>query len=183
MVPRYENIPLELRSLAEQHVAALRQFDIDSGQYECMKYGYRKKTGILRLSCSKDPVEHKIALLPSVEDRAICTTALNFLLSTSSSSYEKFYDMPNLYPFTTWCDTIHDGSSDRKSSKISFITKCLSEVIDYSLHFNLLPFQCDRWLYKTITGAIHSSPLSTTKPVSAFQALQDKPFPKGYWDF
>ena len=85
MVPRYENIPLELRSLALLHVAALRPFDIDSGQYERMKYSYRKKTGILLLSCSKDPVEHKIALLPSVEDRALCTTALNFLLSTSSS--------------------------------------------------------------------------------------------------
>ena len=210
MVPRHENIPLELRSLAELHVATLRPFEIDSGRYERMKYGYRKKTGILRLSCSKDPVEQKIALLPSERDRDICTTALHFLLSTSSSSYKKFYDMrndfasahkepnifdvykwegiecalwPNLYPFTTWCDTIHDGSSDRRSSKISFITKCLSEVIDYSLHFNLLQFQFDRWLYKTITGAIHSSRLSTNKPVSAFQALQDKPFSKGYWDW
>ena len=154
IVPLLENIPTALRSLTGVHVQALRPFDIDCGHYKCMKYGYRKKTGVLRLSCSKEPVESKIAMLSSAEDRSICTRALHFPLSNSSSSYNKFYAMrndflanntqpnyfdvykwegiecvlwPNLYPFTSWCDTIHDGSLDRRGAKISFIKKCLSQ--------------------------------------------------------
>ena len=88
-----------------------------------------------------------------------------------------------MYPFTSWCDTINDGCSDRRSCKISFLTKCSSFIVDYSLNFDLLSFHFDRWLYKTITGAIHTSHNNSQETVSAFQALQDKPFSKGYWDW
>ena len=210
VVPLVQNIPVQLRSLTNVQIEALRPFYIDCGQYKRMKYGYRKKTGIFRIVCSKESIERKIEMLPTEQDRAICTTALHFLLSNPDSSYKKYYDMrvdllnvkaeptifdvykwdaiecalwPNLYPYTSWCETIHDGSSDRKSSKISFLFKCLSSIIDYTLHFELLQFQFDRWLYKTITGAIHSSRNTANNSITAFQALQDKPFSKGYWDW
>ena len=210
IVPLFSDIPFLLRALRRLHVEALRPFHITSGTYQRMKYGYRKKTDIFRLSCPKLPVVQKIAMLSSEHDQTICITALNYLLSNSHSSYRKFYDLgnqflrdntdpnifdvytwegiecalwPHLYPFTSWCETIHDGSSDRRSSKISFLAKCLSALLDYSLTFDLLQFHFDRWLYKTITGAIHSSRSTTMKVIPAFHALQDKPFSKGYWEW
>ena len=97
----------------------------------------------------------------------------------------EFAIWPNLYPFTSWCESIHDGGEHRQSFKISFIAKCFSQVVDYSLNFELLQFVFDRWLYKTITGAINSCRLYSNEDAlsSAFYALQDKPFSVGYWDW
>ena len=44
----------------------------------------------------------------------------------------------------------------------------------------------DRWLYKTITGAINSTRIlspNSGRPPPPFYALQDKPFSIGYWDW
>ena len=188
VVPLIQQIPLELRHLSTTQIKALRPFDIDS----------------------KQSVEQKILNLDSEDDRQMCSVALKCLLHNSSSSYKHFYDRreqlvnsrqepslfdvyrwngiecalwKNLYPFTSWCDTINDGCSDRQSWKISFLTKCSSSIVDYSLNFDLLSFHFQRWLYKTIMGAIQTSHNNSQETVSAFQALQDKPFSKGYWDW
>ena len=212
IVPNIADIPPELRCLEPHHVKALRPFDVDTGTYKRMQYGYRKKTCTLRFTCSKASVNAKIAALPSEEDRLICMRALQFLLASPNSSYKKFFDIrndlvtqgkepnifdvykwvgiecaiwPNIYPFTSWCESIHDGGEHRRSSKISFIAKCFSPLLDYSLNFELLQFVFDRWLYKTVTGAINSCCLNRTEDAlsSASYALQEKPFSIGYWDW
>ena len=177
-----------------------------------MEKGYWKKSSVLRLTCSSSSVEDKIATLLSDEDRAICTDAYNYLMASPNSSYKQYVDKrdclvelgkhpnifhvyawagiecalwPHLYHFTSWCESIQEGRDNPASSKISFVAKCLSSVLDYSHSFELLQFVFDRWLYKTVTGAINSSRLNNTQDAlcSAFYALQDKPFSVGYWDW
>ena len=131
IVPNIADIPAELRCLEAHHVKALCPFDVDTGTYKRMQYGYRKKTCALRCACSKLSVETKIAALPLEEDRIICMTALHYLLETQNSSYKQFFDIrndlfdqgkelnifdiykwvgiefaiwPNLYPFASWCE-------------------------------------------------------------------------------
>ena len=157
-------------------------------------------------------VPEKIQALSDLEDKRICQTAYDYLMSSLSSSYLKYHAMraefiydhkepsvfamytwegiecalwPHLYPFTTWCESIHDGHTSRKSSKVSFITKCLSAIIDYCLDFDLLQYVFDRWLYKTITGAINTyrSISQSQSQSAAFLALEDKPFSTGYWQW
>ena len=92
---------------------------------------------------------------------------------------------PNLYHFTSCCESIHDGGEHGQSSKVSFIAKCFSPLLDYSLNFELLQFVFDSWLYKIITGAINSCRLNRIEDAlsSAFYALQEKPFSIGCWDW
>ena len=40
----------------------------------------------------------------------------------------------------------------RLSSKLMFRAKSDSEIVDFSNNFQLLQFQFDRWLYKTVSG-------------------------------
>ena len=44
---------------------------------------------------------------------------------------------------------------------------------DYSLHYYLLQYQFDRWLFKTITGAVNSSKVAGCSPN---RSLENKPF-------
>lgn len=64
---------------------------------------------------------------------------------------------PHLYPYYEWCETKLSHNNNRKSAKASFTLKILSEVLDYSMDFELLQFVYDRWLFTTITGAIFSA--------------------------
>ena len=57
---------------------------------------------------------------------------------------------PNLYPYTTLCKSVLSGKESRLSGKILFHTKLFSEIIDYALHFDLLQFQYDRAMYKSL---------------------------------
>lgn len=212
IVPDKESIPIELRDLKLQHIIALRPFTIDTGKYEVMKHGYRRKTAIFRLTCSIISVEDKIQSLQSPTDKEICSNAFHYLKGSRLSSYSSFLDMretflreqrqptvfdvfkwkgiecalwPNIYPFTSWCESIHDGVESRKSSKKSFLTKCFSPVLDYSFNFSLLQFVFDRWIFKTVTGAINSAKIFSAKNAQslAFNSLQDKSFCKGYWQW
>lgn len=64
---------------------------------------------------------------------------------------------PHLYPFYEWCETRLSGNSSCESAKISFTLKILSEILDYSLDYDLLEFVYDRWLFTTVSDAISSS--------------------------
>ena len=128
--------------------------------------------------------QEKINALTDNDDKSICQGAYNYLMSTDDSSYKYYLNKreellsnnespnifeiyrwtgiecalwPHLYPFTSWCDTFQEGQGARKSSKIPFLTKCFSPIIDYCKNFELLHFVFDRWIYKTVTGAINSS--------------------------
>lgn len=85
---------------------------------------------------------------------------------------------PHLYPYYEWCETKLSHNNNRKSAKASFTLKILSEVLDYSMDFELLQFVYDRWLFTTITGAIFSARKFQT---SAATTLAKKIFSNEYW--
>ncbi len=72
-------------------------------------------------------------------------TSLN-LFNFSDNQGIEYALWPNLYPFSTWCESNISDSGSRLSMKVSFDTKLLSEILDYALHYDLLQFQYDRSL-------------------------------------
>ena len=85
---------------------------------------------------------------------------------------------PTLYHSRKLCETLLEGQSNRASSKLSYMHKVLSPVVDYSMDFDLLQFTYDRWLFKTVTGAINASKASGCSPNCG---LQQKSFSATFW--
>ena len=71
-----------------------------------------------------------------------------------------------------------DGRESRLSSKISYMTKLMSEIADYGLIHELLHFHCDLWLWQTVGGAI---PQGTKMKCTPNKALKSKTFSTEYW--
>ena len=59
-VPRYKDIPKQLRGLRLKQIVALLLLTIHCGECDKSPMGYRKKGGMFRISWSKDSVEDKI---------------------------------------------------------------------------------------------------------------------------
>ena len=205
IVPLPSLIPEQLLDLSHHDVCILRPLDLHTGEYERQRFGYRQKNGKCHVTWSKLSVEEKINSMPDSENKAKCLRAYNFLMSFNRSSYSSFlrkrqsslshnskinlYEIkdiagiectlwPNLYPFTAWCDTVHDGTDTRLSQKVSFLTKVKSCILDYSLSYELLQFNFDLWLFKTVSGAIATARHMKCSPATA---LDNKIFSSGYW--
>ena len=139
---------------------------------------------MLSINVPETTVEQCINMISNDTARDRCTTAYHFLMNDNNSSYriyvEKHQNLlsscqkplktdlflwqgidcalrPNLYPFTEWCESLLGGSLDRSSCKISFITKCLGPILDYCQNYNLLHFIFNKYMFKTITGAIKTA--------------------------
>ena len=206
-VPRFHEIPKQLLNLSRQSIIALRPFELDCGAYQRQRHGYRLKTGMTQLYVSEKSVLDKIRELPDPTDRQECRVAYEYLMSSPSSSYSHFIQLrndliegktdlncfdfsvtvgiecalwPNLYPFTTWCESGLSGKNNRLSVKKSFCAKLFSEIVDYALHFDLLQWQYDRALYKVVSGAINTARFSHCSPA---RALDAKPFSPTYWQW
>ena len=54
------------------------------------------------------------------------------------------------------------------------MAKIASPVSDYAMNYDLLHYHYDRWLFKTITGAINSAKQAQCSPTTALEA---KTFP------
>ena len=87
---------------------------------------------------------------------------------------------PTLYYDKSLCESMIEGNASRQSGKIAFLTKCYSTVADYQLHYELLHYQYDRWLFKTITGAVNTARFTGCSPATS---LQHKTFSAGYWQW
>ena len=87
---------------------------------------------------------------------------------------------PMLYHSTALCKSLVSEQSNRQNRKASFLHKVLSPVLDYSLDYEMLQYQYERWLFKTITGAINSSRALGCSPNAA---LQQKSFSATYWQW
>ena len=85
---------------------------------------------------------------------------------------------PNLYPYSTWCESILDGRQNRVSSKVSYMIKGNSEIADYSMNHELLHFHYDLWLWQTVSGAIATARKMKCSPNKALEA---KTFSSEYW--
>ena len=203
-VPVVDDIPLILRNLTEDDLCLLRPLTIHCGDYERRFNGYRQRTGPFHVNWSDQPVHKKIGSLDNPRRRAKLTAILDFLVQKADSSYAKFnsmhlrgYRRPYLYeiyssrdfvgvecalwpsyPTTAMCESVLEGQTNRASGKISFMHKILLAVPDYSLSYELLQYQYDRWLFKTITGAVNSSKQSGCSPN---RSLENKTFSRTFW--
>lgn len=207
IVPRINDFPYQLLHLSKECIHALRPFDIHCGNYKREKHGYRVKTTMIDLWPSTKPILEKIRDLNNHNDRQKCRVAYEYLMSSNESSYAHFVNLrqeilenestlnpfnfsltvgiecalwPNLYPFTSWCESTLSGKQTRLSGKVSFCAKLFSEIADYALHFDLLQWQYDRALYKVVSGAINTARFSKCSPA---RALDSKSFSETYWQW
>ena len=204
-VPQADDVPLVLRNLTAQDIRVLRPLVIHCGEYTRVVHGYRQRTGPFRVSWSSMSVQDKIAGLDDARRRDKLQRAYDYLMCNRDSAYSKFVLMqqrgvrepfahevftapdfegvkcalwPTLYYSSKLCETLLEGQSNRASSKISYMHKVLSPVVDYCMDFELLQFSYDRWLFKTVTGAINSSKASGCSPNCG---LQQKSFSATFW--
>lgn len=205
VVPIETDFPVSLKGLFLSDVCILRPIDLHMGTFERLQHGYRQKNEITRISWSKHSVDHKINMITDREAKNRCRKAYDFLMNSDETCYKKFVQMrvdyldegkpihaydfqetegiecalwPHLYPCTSWCESVLSGKDSRISLKISFLTKILSGIVDYSLDYELLQFHFDRWIFKTVTGAINSASTMNCSPATA---LDMKIFSSGYW--
>ena len=205
VVPRHHDIHASICDLTREEILALRPLTLHTGNHVVLQHGYRQKDGFCRASWSQLSVQEKIALLPTGASRLRCQLAHRFLMTSQHSRYSHFvnlretqmtdgariniYDFhendgvecalwPHLYPLHTWCETSLSGNTSRLSGKVSFVTKLLSEILDYSLDYELLQFVYDRWLFTTVSGAISACSLTRRSPATS---LDSKTFSPEYW--
>lgn len=203
--PQLTDIPDVLRDLSHAEICALRPLEVHTGDYFRAENGYRKKGGIFEVSWSTKAVFQKIEEIHDVQSRNKCLNAYNYLMNEPRSSYRNFvnkrdnvlcpkekfniYDSaqnryiecclwPNLYPTREFCETAIQGETSRRSRKISFINKVQSTILDYGTNYELLHFQYDMWLFKTVSGALTSGRFRMCSPA---RSLETKPFSVQYW--
>lgn len=161
----------------------------------------------IKLRCSVLSVEEKISQLDDINARSRCQMANDYLVTSNDSSYLTFVELretllannnkinlfnfnetkgiecalwPHLYPFTFWCESALTDDGSRLSRKVTFNFKLFSEIIDYSLHYDLLQFHYHRWLYKTVSDAVNTARRLGCSPA---RALDSKLFSHTYWQW
>ena len=204
-VPSTDDVPLVLRTLTIEDQRLLSPFTVHCGNYRRIFNGYRQRTGPFRVTWSKPCVRDQIDAIQDEHRHNRLVNAYYYLLNSAESSYSQFIRMqlrgernpflyevysspryrgiecalwPAMYFRTSLCESILEGQNNRASSKISYMHKVLSPVVDYSINYDLLQYQYDRWLFKTITGAVNASKASGCSPN---RSLENKAFSKTFW--
>lgn len=204
-VPEVDDVPLLLRTLTVEDQRILSPFNIHCGDYVKRFNGYRERTGPFRISWCTQLVQEKILNVNDSSIQAFLQQVYDFLILKEDSCYSRFILMhfrrerqpflyeiyssplyrgvecalwPAMYHKTSLCESILEGQDHRASSKIAFMHKLLSPVNDYALHYDLLQYHYDRWLFKTITGAVNASKASGCSPN---RSLETKSFSKTFW--
>ena len=85
---------------------------------------------------------------------------------------------PHLYLNNSLSELLIEGQQSRRRTKVSFMTKMGSPVLDYSVNYELLHYHYDGWLFKTITGAINSAKKGHCSPAISLEA---KTFSHQFW--
>lgn len=203
-VPKYKTIPRVLRALSEEDEKILRIFEIDVGPRKVAPMGHRMKNGAFELRIREDTVEQRIDNITCDEQKNRVENAYNYLSTSKTTSYGhylkyqreyapgthiKFWVVyqkmvavecalwPVLYPFSRWCESTLKG--DQKESILhSFRIKLLSNITSYNNNFELLQLHYDKWIFKTVTGAVSSGKFRHCSPL---KSLENKHFTAGYW--
>ena len=164
VLPNEDDIPLSLHGLTEEHIRALRPFDIHTGEYRRIQHGYRVRTSSFRVTWSTMSVQEKIHNLDPPSSRHAAQRAYDALMRSRHSRYREFVQMrdrnvrdpfayeiysnpifmgiecalwPHLYYNTTLCESTLEGSEARHSAKVAFQKKIFSPVIDYAMCYDL----------------------------------------------
>ena len=204
-VPSTDDVPLILRRLTVEDQRLLSPFDVHCGDYRRIFNGYRQRTGPFRVSWSLTPVCDRIDQIVDEDRRDRVLNAYYYLLNSAESPYCQFARMqlrgerrpflyeiysspryrgvecalwPALYLRTSLCESVLEGQNNCASSKISYMHKVLSPVVDFAINYDILQYQYDRWLFKTITGAVNASKASGCSPN---RSLENKSFSKTFW--
>lgn len=204
-VPSTDDVPLVLRTLTVADERLLSPLRVHSGEYRRIFNGYRQRTAPFRVSWSTPTVREQIDEVDDEQRRERLLNAYSYLLHSLESSYSQFVAMqlrgerkpflyeiyssqryrgiecaiwPALYFRTSLCESVLEGQNNQASGKLSFLHKLLSPVVDYSISYDLLHYQYDRWLFKTITGAVNASKASGCSPN---RSLENKSFSKTFW--
>ena len=205
-VPHARRVPAVLQNLTMDEIYSLCPFRAFSGRYTRMMFGYRMREEPFKpFKWAQDDVEVKIRHIADPVSRRRTRAAFDYLMNKPNCSYKKFILMhcshvseprifelfshksfhgveaalwPNLYHQNSLCESFLEGQETRTSGKVSFMTKIASAVSDYAMHYDLLHYHYDRWLFKTITGAINSAKQAQCSPATALEA---KTFSHQYW--
>lgn len=175
-----DEVSLRLLDLTQEDILILRPLDIHTGDYQKKQHGYRVRTSSFRVSWSSKSVQEKINGVTDAASRRRCALAYTQLIRDNRSDYNKFIQMrdvaqknpwpyeiysneaykgiecalwPNLYYSCDLCESHIDGTASRQSGKVAYVGKVMGPLLDYALSFELLHYQYDRWMFKTITGA------------------------------
>lgn len=201
-VPKLEDFQL-VHSVTDQRV--LRIFRIDTGEYLRPQHGYRRRTEPVRLTVITPSVEERLTQLRD-DDRVRLTAVFHRL--RENEYYNHFYELaqrklvegttripywtlfrmefvemaiwPLLYLKPEWCESGNHGGQTRLSAKRLFHCKVMSGILDFGQDFSLLQYQFDRWLFKTVSGAVESGKALGTSPK---RALESKTFTTAYWQW
>ena len=194
-----------LQNLTIDEIYALRPFRAFCGRYNRMMFGYRVREEPFKIKWAQEDVEVKIRHILDPVSRRRTRAAFDYLMTKRNCSYKKFILMhrthvrepwifelfshesfhgveaalwPHLYYNNSLCESFLEGQQTRKSGKVSFMTKIASPVSDYAINYDLLHYHYDRWLFKTITGAINAAKQAQCSPATALEA---KTFSHQYW--
>ena len=204
-VPHPRRVPPVLQNLTIDEIYALRPFRAFCGRYNRMMFGYRVREEPFKIKWAQEDVEVKIRHILDPVSRRRTRAAFDYLMTKRNCSYKKFILMhrthvrepwifelfshesfhgveaalwPHLYYDNSLCESFLEGQQTRKSGKVSFMTKIASPVSDYAINYDLLHYHYDRWLFKTITGAINAAKQAQCSPATALEA---KTFSHQYW--
>lgn len=202
-IPNINDWPLLLQNLSTDDEQILRIFNIDCGLYSVRKRGYRVKTAAISLHQREDSVEERICNVVDPLKRKRLEDAFEYLMLSDESSYNEYYVMnlemkvnkipfykafqmdyletaiwPILY-FAKWLCPSHISSSEtHASSRSQFMMQCRSTITDYADCYELLQYQYERWLYKTVSGAIEVGKKLKCSPA---KSLETKTITAMYW--
>ena len=204
-MPATDDVPLVLRTLTIEDQRLLSPFNVHIGDYRRMFNGYRQRTGPFRVSWTTTLVRETIEQIADKDRWDRLLDAYYYLLHSPESSYSQFIRMqlrgerrpflyeiysspryrgvecalwPALYFRTSLCESVLEGQNNRASGKISYMHKVLSPVVDFAINYDILQYQYDRWLFKTITGTVNASKASGCSPN---RSLENKSFSKTFW--
>ena len=186
-----------------QDQQCLRIFRVDTGDYRRPQHEYRQRTRPISLIIVLPLVEDRIS---DLEGDAHHRVSRKFNLLMQNPHYREYYTFvleqvpleqikvpyykifrrrhieiaiwPLLYIKPEWCESAMEGGNTRLSSKRAFHIKAMSFIADFGQDFSLLQYQYDRWLFKTVTGAVESGRVYGTSP---HRALETKTFTTSYW--
>ena len=197
VIPSYKRIPKPLRGLTQADENILSVSQIDIGSRKIAAAGHRIKNGAFELAFREYSVDERIKMCTNANQKHRLQKALAYLADSEQSMYKEYLKKqckytsgtkikiwtvyknlvgiecalwPVLYPFTYWCEsTLKEG---REHSVLhSFRCKLLCNIIDYNNNFALLQYQYDRWLFKTISGAVNSGKFRNASPYKALEHI------------
>ena len=195
-LPLPKDVPLALRGLTYEEILVLRPLQVFCGPYQRKQHGYRVRTGPFDVRWHDTPVLDRIHAIQDPASQHRVRSAYNWLMETERCRYKNFVAMQqdhvqnpwlfeifshesykrieaalwlHLYYHSKFCESYLEGSASRESSKVSFAKNMCCGILAYSLEYKLLHYHYDRWLFKTVTGAINTAAKSRCSPAKSLE--------------